>query len=369
MFTAFEMRKINVKIPQNPYTIYVGNKIAGITASHIHKLNPGNFAIVISSKTVIKLYKKYIKTILKHYPYHVVVVPDGEKAKSKSYFLKITEALLAADGWDKRLFIVCFGGGVVGDLGGFIAAVYKRGVPYIQIPTTLLSQIDSSIGGKTGIDVRAAKNILGAFYQPKAVFSDISCLKTLPRQERRQGIAEAIKYGIIQDKNLFYFLQQNHKKILHNDTACLTALVCRCAAIKARIVSVDEKEKKGIRTILNFGHTFAHALESAAQYKTVPHGDAVGIGMLYAADLSVRLGLCKPQVKAEIEHLLRAFSLPTSTRINHITLYKSMCYDKKFISGKIRMVLLRSIGKVEVIENINPSHIKNALKSFTSSPI
>lgn len=364
---AFNMKKITVDLAQNPYTVYVGNNINAAIASRLHKLNPGNFAIIISSKTVIDLYKQDIKTIMGSYPHRIVSLPDGERAKSKSYFFKVIERILSVDSWNKRIFIVCFGGGVVGDLGGFVAATYKRGIPYIQIPTTFLSQIDSSIGGKTGIDVKAAKNILGAFYQPKAVFIDTKRLDTLTAYELRQGIAEAIKYAVIADKDLFYFLHKNHEKILRRDASCLTTIVSRCAAIKARIVSVDEKEKEGLRTILNFGHTFAHALESARRYTGIAHGDAVAIGMLFAAELSLNLGLCPPTAKDEIEGLVKLFALPTSTKAQYVTLYKSMNYDKKFISGKIRMVLLRHIGKVEIVNGINPRTIKNALKSFTAS--
>jgi len=278
--------------------------------------------------------------------------------------LKVVEEIVKADGWGKRLFLICLGGGTVGDLGGFAASIYKRGIPYVQIPTTLLSQIDSSIGGKTAIDLNEAKNILGTFYQPRAVFIDPAFLTTLPASEIKQGLAEAIKYGAIKDKRLFYFLKNNHKEIKELKPSYVLRLILACAAIKAKIVEEDEKELKGLRTILNFGHTLAHALESTLAYKKITHGQAVSLGMLYATTLSYLMKKCSRHDLQEISQIIKIFSLLAKISFNPLTLYKSLSYDKKFISGKIRMVLLKKIGQVEVVDGIPLPKIKKTLNVF-----
>jgi 3-dehydroquinate synthase len=358
------MKVINVRLKQNPYKIYIEHNIFKNIGTYLKRLKLGNLGIVITSPKILSLYKETIKKAFKGSNYKIIKVPDGEEAKSKVSMLNLINNIVKSDGWNKRLFVVCLGGGTIGDLGGFVASIYKRGIPYIQIPTTLLSQIDSGIGGKTAIDLPAAKNILGSFYQPKAVFIDPLFLKTLPASEIKQGIAEVIKYGIIRDKNFFYYLKKNYKNILKLKPSNILKVIDVCARIKARIVEDDELEKKGIRTILNFGHTLAHALESAFKYKNISHGEAVSLGMVYAAKLSFRLKRCKGEQVDEILRIIELFSLPTETAFNHQILYKSLSYDKKFVSGKIRMVLLNKIGKVEVVENISPVDIRQTLKTF-----
>jgi 3-dehydroquinate synthetase len=230
-----------------------------------------------------------------------------------------------------------------------------------------LSQIDASIGGKTAINLDQAKNILGSFYQPRAVFIDPVFLSTLGQKEIKEGIAEAIKYGVIKDQKLFSFLKKNHQEITRLKPSCLLKLIYACVRIKARIVEEDEQEKKGIRTILNFGHTLAHALETSKKYRRLSHGEAVSLGMLYAARLSYALGMCEQRVLEEIYHTLRIFHLPTRLSFDYLTVYKAMSYDKKFISAKFRLVLVRSIGKVSVVEGIAPKKILQSLKIFSAS--
>ncbi|MDD5195636.1 MAG: 3-dehydroquinate synthase, partial [Candidatus Omnitrophica bacterium] len=332
------MTIINVKLQENPYDIYIENGLCTKLYPYIKSLKLGDFALIITSRKVYSLYGRVIAQAFKALPHNIIPVPDGEKAKSFSWFLKILSHAAKLDSWNKRLFIVCLGGGTITDLGGFVAAVYKRGTPYIQIPTTLLGQIDAAIGGKTAIDLKEAKNIVGAFYQPKAVFIDPIFLNTLSDVHIKEGIAEAIKYGVISNKNLFYFLRDNYKAILGLEPTAILRVIGDCVRIKAQIVACDEKEKKGLRTMLNFGHTFAHALEAASAYKNLSHGQAVSLGMLYAAKLSLSLGKCSGEQGDELTNLIRLFSLPTHCRFNYLSLYKAMCYDKKFISGKIRMV-------------------------------
>lgn len=358
------MKTINVNLKNNPYKIHISRNLLSRIPEHIQKLKLGNFGLVITSQRILQLHKTAIRKTFPLNCYKLITVIDGEKAKSKNWLNKTITELIKVDRLGRKVFIVCLGGGTIGDLGGFTASIYKRGIPYVQIPTTLLGQIDSSIGGKTAIDLKEAKNILGTFYQPKAVFIDPELLKTLTTKELRQGLAEAIKYGVISDKKLFDFLKTNYKKILELEPSCILKLISACAAIKAAIVTTDEQEKRGLRTILNFGHTFAHALESSRQYKKLTHGEAVSLGMIYAAYLSKVLKKCSEKEINQIEEIIRLFSLPVKTKINPTTLYRSLTYDKKFISGKIRMVILRKIGKVEVIENISPRHIKKTLKIF-----
>jgi len=359
------MKIISVRLKANSYNIYIGkNSIKGIPA-YIKKTNLGNFAIIITSSKIYSLYKSLITSIFPKSNCKIIKVADGEIAKSQKCLLKVLEEVIKADGLNKRLFIACIGGGVVGDLGGFVASIYKRGIPYIQIPTTLLSQIDSSIGGKTAINIGIAKNIVGSFYQPKAVFIDPSFLKTLPKKELKQGLAEAIKYGIISNKSFFYFLKRNKKKIMDLNYSSILRLISTCIRIKADIVSKDELERKGLRTILNFGHTLAHAIEGSSAYTKITHGEAVAIGMIYAAKLSLYLKKCNQNDLSQIENLINLYSLPTKTNIAHSAIHKSLCYDKKFISGQIRMVLLQQIGKVTVVEGISSTDIKKTLKNFT----
>lgn len=360
------MKTISVQLKKNSYKIHIGANLLEEVPRYIKRLKLGNFGLVITSPKILSLHRKRIKKVFGGKNYKITTVIDGEKAKSKEWLTKVIQEVVKADTLSKKIFIICLGGGTIGDLGGFAASIYKRGIPYIQIPTTLLSQIDSSIGGKTAIDLKEAKNILGAFYQPKAVFIDSTFLKTLPSQEMKQGLAEAIKYGVIKDKEFFNFLKKNYKKILKLNSSCISKLISVCAGIKAKIVASDEREEKGLRTTLNFGHTLAHALESSLQYKNLSHGEAVSLGMLYAAYLSQVMKKCSRKEFVQIEEILKLFSLPVKIKFNALTLYKSLSYDKKFISGKIRMVLLRKIGRVEVVDGISPQNIKKTLKIFAS---
>jgi len=258
----------------------------------------------------------------------------------------------------KTLFVIALGGGVIGDLAGFAAAIYKRGIPYLQIPTTLLAQVDSAIGGKTAIDLPVAKNLVGAFYQPKAVLSDISTLRSLPERELRNGLAEVIKYGVIKDSRLFEFIEKNYKKILRRDTQALSFIVARSSAIKARVVETDERDTTGARAILNYGHTFGHAIEAASEYgEGYYHGEAIAVGMIIAARLAVDLGLMKARDANRIEDLIRSVGLPTKIKkLPKARLYNAYLRDKKFIRGKSRLVLPTSIGSVKIVHAI-PDHL------------
>lgn len=358
------MKIIKVNLAKNPYKIYIKQNLFKSIIPYIKSLNPGNFALIVTSHSVFTFYKKDIAKAFTNFPYSVIILPDGEAAKTKTSLFKTIQEIIKADKLKRKIFVVCLGGGTIGDAGAFAASIYKRGIPYIQVPTTLLSQIDASIGGKTAIDLKEAKNILGTFYQPRAVFIDQNFLNTLGKKQITEGIAEAVKYAAIKNKAFFDFLSGNFREILSLKPSLILKVIDTCVNIKAKIVEEDETEKKGIRTILNFGHTFAHALETASKYKKISHGEAVAIGMLYAAYLSNKLGLCQMNEFYRIHDLLKKFGLPVKYSYDFKAAYKAMNYDKKNISGKFRLVLLKEIGKVRIVDAISESFIQQTLKEF-----
>ena len=291
-------------------------------------------------------------------------MPDTEKSKSLTQLEKLIGKIV---NFDKKRppFILAFGGGVIGDLAGFAAAIYRRGVPCIQIPTTLLSQVDSAIGGKVGIDLPQGKNLIGAFYQPRLIYSNITLLKSLPLLQIKEGLAEVIKYGVIYDANLFKFLEKKYNKVLSLDLATLNHIVYKSSLIKAKIVSMDERETRGRRTILNFGHTVGHAIEAASSYsKKCTHGQAISVGMLCAAYISYKLGLANKGLLERIETLIGQVGLPrTVSGVNLSNILKAQEHDKKFIHGLNRLVLPERLGQVVVKEDIPLSLIREAVKS------
>jgi 3-dehydroquinate synthase len=262
---------------------------------------------------------------------------------------------------DRKSTLIALGGGVVGDLTGFIAATYQRGIPFIQIPTTLLSQVDSSVGGKTAVNHPRGKNMIGAFYQPKLVVVDLDTLQTLPKNEFRAGLAEVIKYGIIADDKLFAFLENNTKKILSLNRDCLEYIIETSCAIKAKVVEKDERESRH-RMILNFGHTFGHSIETLTNYTEYLHGEALAIGMTQAAWLSVETGECSEDVPIRIANLLKKFNLPVhSPNLKPEDVISSMYYDKKTTHNKLRFILAKNIGSVKIVDDVPELSVKAAL--------
>jgi len=358
------MKIINLKLKSNPYSIYIGSNISSKINQCLKKLNLGNFSVILTNKKIYKLHGKSLKKMFKGIPNIVLTLPDSESTKSEKWLFKILSKIIEQDKLSRQLFITCFGGGVIGDLGGFAASVYKRGIPYVQIPTTFLAQIDSSIGGKTAIDFKNLKNIVGAFHQPRAVFIDCAFLRTLNTDNIRQGIAEAIKYGAIKSKNLFNFLENEQNKIKKLDLSALDFVVYECAKIKADIVTKDEKETKGIRTILNFGHTVGHAIESVMGFK-LSHGEAVALGMIAALEVSSSLKICSRSEAEKIKNLINDYSLPKRLFFDKNKLTKALLHDKKFTGGKIRMVLLSRVGSVKVLSRVSPLVVKKSLSSIS----
>ncbi len=300
------MSRLKLKLKKQSYDIVIGAGTLGLLGKYLKKLDIGRDAYIITNAFLKNKYGSELKRGLLKSGFTVKfrTVPDTEKSKSIETAASLIKDITAYDK-KKKIFIIAFGGGVVGDLAGFTASIYRRGIPYIQVPTTLLAQVDSSIGGKTAVDLSQGKNLVGAFYQPRLVFADTTLLKSLDNRQVRAGLAEVIKYGVIKDIRLFKFMEDNHKDILSLKPRALEFIITRCGKIKADVVSLDEKEEKGIRTILNFGHTIGHAIEAASGFKGYNHGEAIALGMLAASDISVKLGLTNNTTAQRIENLIK----------------------------------------------------------------
>ena len=359
-----------VHLKDRSYDIVIGDGLLKKVGGILKKLDIGQDAVVITNERLLRLYRRPLEKSLTEgkLTVHFETVPDSEKAKSATIATRLIDRISKHDK-SKSIFIIAFGGGVVGDLAGFVAAVYKRGIPYIQIPTTLLAQVDSAIGGKVAIDLSVAKNMVGAFYQPKIVISDVSVLKSLSTKQVRNGLAEIIKYGIIEDAGLFSFLEANYAKILKRDRNALEHVIERSARIKAGFVERDELDKKGIRAILNYGHTIGHAIEAATRYSgRYSHGEAIAIGMIVAARISQRLGLMHQAPADRIERLINSTGLPTKIEgLRFEDIYESHLHDKKFSRKKNRFVLPARIGKASVVEDVSDSAIRSVLKAYLKS--
>ncbi|MFA5100422.1 MAG: 3-dehydroquinate synthase [Candidatus Omnitrophota bacterium] len=360
------MKTIRVNLGARSYPIHIGTGILRSAGRLLAAQAIGSDAYIITNTTVQKKYGVLLLSSLQSagISARVKYIADTEKAKSLATAAAVLEDLARFDR-KKRVFIIALGGGVVGDLAGFVAAIYKRGIPYIHIPTTLLAQVDSSIGGKTAVDLPEGKNLVGAFYQPRAVIADIALLKSLHIRQLRQGMAEVIKYGLIKDRQLFVFAEKNIKRILSGNTQALSYIVGRCAAIKADIVSRDEREERAMRTLLNFGHTIGHAIEAAGAYGAYGHGEAVALGMLVAADISRQMKLLDAKSQERIRQMILSAGLPVKLRGVSLQKIISVHYrDKKFIAGRNRFVLLSGIGKAKVVENVSLLIIQRSLEQI-----
>lgn len=357
------IESIKVKLKERSYDILIGRNILASLGDNLRRLKLGGRAVVITNTKIKGLVGKRLKASLENAGLAVsfILVPEGETSKSEKTALTLLKRLVALDTGEK-IFLIAFGGGVVGDLTGFVAAVYKRGIGYVQVPTTLLAQIDSSIGGKTAIDLAAGKNLVGSFYQPRLVFSDVNLLRSLGKKEIVSGLAEAIKYGVIQDIKLFNFIEKRYGELLRGSPAALIYVVERCSRIKARIVEKDEQDKKGIRIILNFGHTVGHAVEAAFGYRRISHGEAVAFGMVCAGEIANRLGVFSDDNFKSLTVLIEKLGLPTRLRgISLARVMPALSRDKKFIGRTNRFVLPVRIGKVIVKENIPEALIRRVI--------
>jgi 3-dehydroquinate synthase len=360
------VRTIHVPLGNRSYDIKIAPGLIDRLGRECARLKLAARCAIITDTNVGKRYAKAAFNSLATAGFSpaLIIVQPGEAAKS----LKTVQSCydqLAGHRLERKSFIVALGGGVVGDLAGFLAATYLRGLAFVQVPTTLLAQVDSSVGGKVGVNLKAGKNLVGAFHQPKLVLCDLDTLKTLPDREFRAGLAEVIKYGIIYDGKLFAQLERNMPKLLERDSKALAVVVARCCEIKAEVVGQDETEK-GLRAILNFGHTIGHAIENISGYGKFLHGEAISIGQVAAAKLShAVLGLPERDVE-RIENLFRRAGLPVRTRLNSSKRQKliaAMRLDKKVSDGEIKFVLGERIGRVAWSQHVPENQIHQVLDS------
>jgi 3-dehydroquinate synthase len=293
---------------------------------------------------------------------HVLTMPDGEPSKTLAQMEKLAEQMVKA-GADRQSVLLALGGGVVGDVGGFLASVFMRGIPVVQIPTTLLAQVDSAIGGKTGVNLRAGKNLVGTFHQPLAVLADPDVLHTLPEREYRSGLFEAMKYGVIRDPEIFDLMEQHREKLLKRDGKLLEKLIAACIRVKADVVGADEREG-GVRRILNFGHTVGHALEAETGYKKLLHGEAVGWGMIAACTIGESVGVTPHDVSQRIVELVHAYGPLPKVAVDAKKVFKRLLSDKKTVSGVPHFILATEIGKVAVVNDVPQRAIVDAVNGL-----
>ena len=331
--------------------------------THAHKCLPRDTCVVISDSNVAPLFAEHAKKSLDLAGVRpiLITIPAGEASKTLKQAAAICDRMIA-EGLDRRSFVIGLGGGMIGDISGFVAAIYHRGIPHVQIPTTLLAMVDSSIGGKTGVDTRAAKNLIGVFHQPSLVIDDLDVLKTLPRREFNQGFAEIIKHAVIADPKMFRMLQSWKA----GAAAALQRLIKRNIEIKSRIVAQDERDRTGERALLNFGHTVGHAIERAGNYRKFLHGEAVSLGIVAACAISVKRAGLRPDQRDAIVDLLERFGLPTRLPPNfpRKKIFDAIRFDKKFESGKVRFVVTPRIGTARITNDVTLNDIREAVKQL-----
>lgn len=357
--------KISVRLAKNSYPIAITDSFQGLPAA-LRKAEVPQKGLLVSHQGLLRRYKRgLLEALKKHYSsLEILAIPESESSKSFTVLQRIVDRLALIGGLQAPS-LVAFGGGVVGDVSGFAAAIFRRGIAYIQVPTTLLGQVDSGIGGKTGIDIPAGKNLVGAFHQPRLVYNNILLLRSLALRQRRCGLAEVIKYAVIADISLFDYLQSHMKACLALEASALRVVVERCCRIKAEVVSQDEKDQTGKRAHLNFGHTIGHALEAAGRYQRWTHGEAIAVGMIMAADLAVQMDLLPSRDWQRLRHLIRAAGLPIHAKaVDRRLFMEALGQDKKFIHGRMRWVLPTRIGKVVVTEEISKAVFQRVLTRY-----
>jgi len=357
------MKTVIVNLKERSYKILIGSGLLRRINDFIGSLGDMEKIMIITNPRVFSLYAKGIENqIRKNYKVTTAIVPDEERAKSLKW-AKFLYDKMVKEKMERGSLVITVGGGVVGDLGGFVASTYMRGIPYIQVPTTLLAQVDSSIGGKVAIDHPLGKNLIGSFYQPKQIIIDSDVLETLPEKEFKNGMAEIIKMAAIRDKELFSILEKKLYTI-SQDKVLLNKVIFRSCLHKAKIVEQDEKEKY-LRAILNYGHTIGHALESLGKYHTLTHGEAVLIGMFLAAEISYKTGVCKKDVMDRQQNLIRLLGLPGKRLSFSIKkVMEAMERDKKVKKGKIRFVLTKDIGSAIIREDVPGEIVSSVIKNF-----
>jgi len=355
---------IQVGLGERSYPILIGKGILQHLGVSLQTANIAKRYAIISDNQVAALYGRQVLDALHQAGIvgELLTFPHGEASKHLNTIGALASRL-AEQGFDRGDGLIALGGGVTGDITGFLASIYMRGIPFVQIPTSLLAQVDSSVGGKTGVDLPQGKNLIGTFYQPRAVFIDTEVLRTLPQEEFFGGMAEVIKYGASIDAGFFVWLGQNREAILALDPAVIVPMIRRCCEMKAAVVEQDERES-GLRRILNFGHTIGHAVEAASGYQLI-HGFAVAIGMRAVAELAVRSGIADPSVPQRIVQLLQAYNLPTEipSEYDRTTLRTYLNTDKKTLGGRVFFVLPEQIGKVRITDQVMDADVDAVLGS------
>ncbi len=354
------MIELEVALGERSYPIHIGNDSLR-QAAHWRTAIRGRHALVLSNATVAPLYLDRVIAGLDGLVHGTLILEDGEQYKTFDNVARVLDTL-AGLGASRDATLIALGGGVIGDLGGFAAACWMRGIDFVQMPTTLLAMVDSSVGGKTGVNLPAGKNLVGAFHQPRAVVIDTSTLATLPEREFLAGLAEVIKYGALGDAAFFVWLETHADALLARESEALEAAIATSCRHKAGVVARDEREL-GERALLNFGHTFGHAIEVEAGYGEILHGEAVAIGMQLAANLSSRLGLADAADADRLQLLLTRFKLPTRIPfgLGAARLLERMRLDKKSVSGQLRLILWRGIGKAEIVAGVAEAQIEEML--------
>jgi 3-dehydroquinate synthase len=358
--SATTVRRLEVDLGERSYPIIIGPGIIS-TAEIYNNSIRSQQVMVVTNETVAPLYLDGVLQALRGFQVEQVILPDGEQYKTLDVLDRIYDALLSAR-FDRSCTLLALGGGVVGDMTGFAAASYQRGVDFVQVPTTLLSQVDSSVGGKTGVNHPLGKNMIGAFHQPRCVIADTDTLNSLPQRELSAGLAEVIKYGVINDFAFFEWLEANIEHLLARDNEALVYAIERSCRDKAVIVAADEKEA-GQRALLNLGHTFGHAIESGMGYGVWLHGEAVAVGIAMAADMSFQMGRLDADQLERIRSLLLKARLPVDppAEISAQRFLELMSVDKKMLNGELRLVLLRGIGKAEVTADYPAAALQQAV--------
>ncbi len=359
------MNTITVGLENRSYSIHVGNGILKKSGKILAELSLSKRIVVVSSEGILSLHGNQLLTSLRRSGFSVDVlgIPSGERYKTLATMEKIYTQLARLRA-DRKTLLAAFGGGVIGDITGFAAASYLRGIPYAQIPTTLLAQIDSSIGGKTGVNLNAGKNLVGAFHQPSVVIADPLLLLTLPRREFHSGLYEAIKYGVIRNAGLFDLINAKHSQFPQREKSSLEQMIMECASIKAEIISKDEHET-GLRMILNYGHTIGHALESSTRYKRLTHGEAIGHGMIMATKLAEQLGKINPEEAQRITQSVQGLSpLPSLNSLRWDRVFRHMLADKKIVDQCLRFILPLRVGLVEIVSDVPKSAVESVVRAY-----
>lgn len=354
-------KQIQVNLGERSYPIYIGQSLMS-NGETLSRYLLKKRILIVTNETVAPLYLKQVQDTMASFgEVSNVILPDGEQFKDLTHLDLIYTALLQQN-YGRDSVLVALGGGVIGDMTGFAAACYQRGVDFIQVPTTLLSQVDSSVGGKTAVNHPLGKNMIGAFYQPQIVIIDTECLQTLPAREFAAGMAEVIKYGIMWDAEFFQWLENNVEALKSLDTQALVYAISRCCEIKADVVSQDETEQ-GVRALLNLGHTFGHAIEAEMGYGNWLHGEAVAAGTVLAAQTAKSMGLIDESIVRRIVQLLRAFDLPVTApeSMDFDSFIQHMRRDKKVLGGQIRLVLPTAIGRADVFSQVPESILEQVI--------